>query len=272
MEYILYCDESSDSGLNFGDFFGGCLISSAHLLEVTHALEEKKQALHLTGEPKWTKVSESYLQKYIDFITLFFEYVRQGKVKMRIMFQSSRDKADHPLKDADDKYFKLYYQFIKHAFGFKYICTEEMPLKIRIYLDQLPDKKTKCDDFKKHLRGLPTVLGFDDSQMLIRDGDIAEVASHNHVLLQCVDIVLGAMYFRLNDLHRAIPPGKSRRGKRTIAKEQLYKHILQQIRTMYPRFNIGISSGKNGDGTAYWDRFYAHWQFIPYESQRRSIP
>ena len=36
-----------------------------------------------------------------------------------------------------DKYFKLYYQFIKHAFGFAY--TQGMPpFSVRIYLDQLP--------------------------------------------------------------------------------------------------------------------------------------
>jgi len=61
--------------------------------------------------------------------------------------------------------------------------------------------------------------------MLIPEDQIAEVKSHNHVLLQCVDIVLGAIQFRLNDLHKVTPEGKWRRGKRTIAKEKLYKMI-----------------------------------------------
>ena len=38
------------------------------------------------------------------------------------------------------------------------------------------------------------------------------------------------MAFRLNDKHKIKPPGQRTRGKRTIAKERLYKHISQRIR------------------------------------------
>ena len=72
---------------------------------------------------------------------------------------------------------------------------------------------------------------------------IAEVDSHEHSILQAVDVVLGSMQFRLNDFHRAKPPGQARRGKKTIAKEKLYKRISQRIRSIYPNFNIGISTG-----------------------------
>lgn len=34
-------------------------------------------------------------------------------------------------------------------------------------------------------------------------------------------------------------PGSNRRGKRTIAKEKLYKNILRNIKGIYPNFNIG---------------------------------
>ena len=75
----------------------------------------------------------------------------------------------------------------------------------------------------------------------IRNGDVAEVCSHDHVLLQCTDIVLGAMYFRLNNLHLEKPAGSRTRGKRTIAKEKLYKHINSQISSILPHFNIGVN-------------------------------
>ena len=39
--------------------------------------------------------------------------------------------------------------------------------------------------------------------------------------MQCLDIVLGAMAFRLNDMHKEKRPDTNRRGKRTIAKEKL---------------------------------------------------
>ncbi len=63
---------------------------------------------------------------------------------------------------------------------------------------------------------------------------------------------LGAMAFRLNDKHLVKPPGQVRRGKRTIAKEKLYKHILGRIRQLYPNFNIGESTGMQGDRANRW--------------------
>jgi hypothetical protein len=59
-----------------------------------------------------------------------------------------------------------------------------------------------------------------------------------------MDIILGAMAFRLNDLHKEKLDGSNKRGKRTIAKENLYKYILAEIRSFYPNFNIGITTGK----------------------------
>jgi len=51
------------------------------------------------------------------------------------------------------------------------------------------------------------------------------------------------MAFRLNDKHKEIPQGEKRRGKRTVAKEKLYRTILEEIRRIHPRFNIGVSNG-----------------------------
>lgn len=52
MEYILYCDESSSKGKKFGDFFGGCIVSSKDLENIVAALEAKKEELNLYGEIK----------------------------------------------------------------------------------------------------------------------------------------------------------------------------------------------------------------------------
>lgn len=265
MEYILYCDESSQSGQKYSDFFGGCIISSQDLLEVTNALDSKKEQLHFYGEVKWTKVTENYLCKYMELITLFFSFVKSGKVKVRIMFRSNTDEpSDNKANSADDKYFRLYYQFIKHAFGFRYL-TGKKPVHLRIYLDRLPNSKVKCTEFKKFLMDMPLTSDFCESPVEIRRGDIAEIRSHDHVLLQCLDIVLGAMFFRLNMLHKQIPEGQRRRGKRTVAKEKLYKHIYRQIDDILPRFNIGESTGARGETypAFYWEHPYRHWRFTP---------
>ena len=268
VEYILYCDESSSDGPIFSDFFGGCLINSKDLIEVTDALNRKKTELNLNGEIKWTKTTDQYLEKYIQIMDLFFDFIQSGKIKVRVMFRSNEDRPSncHDRHSNDDKYFKLYYQFLKNAFGLKYIPLEAGDVFVRIYLDQLPDKKEKCNRFKQYVQDIPNIRDFSDvkNRLHIREGDVAEVRSHEHVLLQCTDIVLGAMYFRLNKFHLEKPDGARVRGKRTIAKEKLYKHINSRIQAMLPSFNIGVSTGERGYKDPSWALPYSHWKFKPY--------
>ncbi|WP_053486017.1 hypothetical protein [Lysinibacillus sp. FJAT-14745] len=92
--------------------------------------------------------------------------------------------------------------------------------------------------------------------------DIAEAISHNHIILQCLDLIIGSMEFRLNEKHKAILEGKERRGKQTVAKEKLYKHINSHIRNVYPNFNIGETTGIRGEIENRWNHSYRHWKFI----------
>lgn len=71
------------------------------------------------------------------------------------------------------------------------------------------------------------------------------------------------MAFRLNEMHKEKPEGQRRRGKRTRAKEALYKHINKRIRAIYPRFNIGVSTGTDGLAMNRWLHPYRHWNFLP---------
>ncbi|QNP30698.1 hypothetical protein [Cylindrospermopsis curvispora] len=87
--------------------------------------------------------------------------------------------------------------------------------------------------------------------------------SHDHAVLQCLDVVLGAMQFRLNNKHKEKPDGARCRAKRTIAKEKLYLHIYQRISKIYPRLNVGVSTSIRGDTTNRWHHPYRHWLFKP---------
>jgi len=71
------------------------------------------------------------------------------------------------------------------------------------------------------------------------------------------------MCFRLNDKHKERPLGQRFRGKRTIAKEKLYKFLLGRIKDIYPNFNVGESTGTQGDRANRWRHPYRHWKFIP---------
>lgn len=265
MEYVLWCDESVQKGVHYSDFYGGMLVRSVHLREVNDRLRGALGGMHYHHEAKWQKVNEHTLAVYQRFVRVLFELIREDKAKVRIMFRQSAQVAQN-LTDLhrDRSFHLLYYQFIKHSFGWSTSNPGTEPVHLRIYFDKLPDKAEKNELFKNYVFGLQRLDQFQKARLVIRPDDIAEVNSDKHIEMQAVDVVLGAMAFRLNDLHKAIPPGKRRRGKRTVAKEKLYRAIRGEIETLYPRFNIGISTGS--EHPRYDDRWsapYRHWKFVP---------
>lgn len=268
MEIIIYCDESTKDGEYFSNFFGGALILSRDMSEVEVALKTAKDENHLFGEVKWTKVSESYLDKYISIIDVLFDLIAENKIKIRIMFTQNAHQAVGLTHDQVNRRFQLlYYQFFKHAFGLRF-CNPAVgriydEIFLKIFFDALPDEKEKNEEFKEFIQRLEMSTDFREANIKIRNRDIGEVVSHDHVILQFMDIVLGAMQFRLNNFHLEKIPGTNRRGKRTRAKEKLYKHILKRIREIYPYFNIGESTGTGDAFSNTWSHPYRHWKFVP---------
>lgn len=263
-EYIIYADESDRHGIYFSNFYGGVLVRSEHLDAVRQQLEALKTDQHLHGEIKWSKVTAQYLSKYQTVIDGFFDLVATDQIKVRIMFtQNARVPMGLEEYHREHGYHLLYYQFIKHAFGLQYCDNSRTPVYLRIYLDNMPHTREKNEQFKGYLLGLQHSAEFRRKLIRIRREDITEVDSHDHVLLQLLDVVLGAVQFRLNDKYRQKPPGSNRRGKRTIAKETLYKHIYGRVFQIYPNFNIGISTGTQGNLANRWNHPYRHWLFTP---------
>lgn len=264
-EYIVYCDESIENGEFYSNFYGGLLITSQKLQSIIDDLETKKAGLNFKGELKWQKVTGNYLSKYIEFMDLLFDYIAAGDIKIRIMFTQNRNAAHHHGEyQKEHKYFLLYYQFIKHAFGLKYIDEgEQAYTKLRFYFDKLPDTREKSELFKDQIMGLSRLKMFRCAKVTFDREQIAEIDSSKHILLQGLDIVLGAMQFRLNDVHLKKPEGARCRGKRTIAKEKLYKHINSRIRELYPNFNIGVSTSDRGEPANRLVDPYRHWLFVP---------
>lgn len=279
-ELIIYCDESQKYDRFFSNFYGGALISSENLQYVTKTLENKKIELNLNGEIKWTKITENYSHKYIEILQCFFDLISRDLIKVRIMFTKNEHIAEG-LTDYhhEHQYYLLYYQFIKHAFGLQYAEVSETKTNIRVYLDEFPDTVKKQVQFKSYLANLSKDKIFRKKGLIFNAENITHVKSHDHVILQCVDIVLGAIWFRLNDHHKDIPAGKKRRGKRAIAKEKAYKHISKLIRTINPTFNIGLTTSTKMNIRNIWIQSYRHWLFIPKnfsrdkeKSKRKKIP
>lgn len=242
-------------------FMDGALVKVLDIQKIEKELNNKKDELNLKGEIKWSKVTSNYLDKYIEMINLFFSFIKTGKIKVRIMFAQNAHVSDGLTKEqTDNEYSILYYYFLKDAFGMKYSNPTPYKTKVNfsLYLDDLPCSKEQKEIFKKSL--FRNNVGFQQNNIEITE--FIEIDSKKHVIQQCMDIILGSMNFKLNDFDKIKDDETGKRSKRTIAKEKLYKEINKNIREIRKNFNVGITTGINGDQSNYWKHSYRHWNFI----------
>lgn len=262
--YYIFCDESIQSGRHYSNFYGGCMVDSSEYERVNNILESKRQDLGMEdSELKWSSINPFRMEAYCEMIDTFFELIKADILKFRVMFTDNRFipkelTSEHRKKE----YHLLYYQFIKHAFGFAHI-ESDYPIHLELYFDALPDQAEKNRHFKEYIHSLQFLPELSTAQLKLRRDSIYEVDSKKHIILQCTDVVLGSIGFRMNDHHKDKPDGQRKRGKRTVAKEHVYKFINRKIREIRPNFNIGKSTSIDGDPLNRFIHPYRHWLFIP---------
>ncbi|WP_375579040.1 DUF3800 domain-containing protein [Marivirga tractuosa] len=266
--FYIFCDESVKKDRYFSNFYGGVLLTKEDFQFVNNALKSKVIDLNLEdSELKWSNINTYRVESYCEVMEVFFTAISNGLIKMRVMFTDNRFIPTN-LKEGQNKleYQLLYYQFIKNIFGFRYLQSD-YPLDLELYFDVLPDNRKKNKQFKNFIYGIQFLPELRNANLAIKRESIYEVDSKKHIILQCTDIVLGAIAFRLNRHHKDKPTNSYRRGKRTIAKEKVYKFINQKIREIRPNFNIGISTGIDHDPLNRFTHPYRHWLFIPKEHE-----
>ena len=161
----------------------------------------KKEELGLYQEVKWTKVTEQYLDKYLNLIDYFFDFVKKNKIKIRIMFRQNAQVPQNLTREHQEKeYFLLYYQFIKHAFGIDYCNQNESDqIILKLYFDKLPDTKRKNKEFKGYIYALNDFFfvnnvhiynedEIDEMIMLIRDSFIPAFIVLKDMLVKKLDV------------------------------------------------------------------------------------
>lgn len=267
--YTIYCDESAKKGKYYSNFYGGAILKSEDRQAIESLLREKQAELNISAEMKWTKITKNYEEKYIEFMNLYFDFIRTGRIKVRIMFTHNYKRPKNLTEDQkENQYFLLYYQMLKHAFGLAYCNPNTIDrVYITTLLDEIPDTTEKLNRFRGFISGIENTSAYRGRGIYFLRDQIASVDSKQHAIMQGLDIILGSMYFRLNDLHKEKADGQRTRGKRTIAKENVYKEINRQIRTIYPNFNIGMTTGCAHGEIDRWHQHYRHWCFKSSESE-----
>lgn len=267
--YYIWLDESDKEGKYYSNFYGGILIDSDVLDEFLCQSRAEVAKVGLKDEEiKWQKVNSYTFEKYKSILDFVFNQLKHGKIKMRIFFLNNQYIPVGLTKEKKRKEYQLlYYQFIKHAFGLIYSNPTKKKISIKLLLDDMPLKGEDSKAFKDYIFKLNTDKGFCGANLHINHEDICEVDSKKHLPLQFMDLILGAMCFRLNDKHKIKDPITGKRGNRTKLKEQLYKYINGKIREIHPGFNIGVSTGVTVLSDR-WNDPYRHWSFKPANYER----
>ncbi len=259
---FIWFDESDRHGEFYSNFYGGILIPSHYLREVMERMRTIVDEVGINDEIKWQKVNIYHFEKYVKLVDGLFDLAKEEKLKIRIFFRHNQYSAlrlTTEEKKAD--YQMLYYQFIKYAFGLPYANNDSIQ-SLTLYLDEIPLRRIERDDFISHLRSLSKDPVLKGKGLTIAEDGIVEVNSKNHLPLQFMDVILGAMCFKLNEKDKLKQEGKNKIGQRTLLKLKLYKHINSRIREIYPNFNIGVTTPirvPSDTGT----QVYRHWSFIP---------
>lgn len=259
---FIWLDESDRHGEFYSNFYGGILVPSRHYHEVLERMRSIAEEVGINDEIKWQKVNEYHYEKYVRLIDELFNLAKEDKLKIRIFFRHNQyapsrltpeeRKADYPM---------LYYQFIKYAFGLSYAPEGELN-SMTLYLDEIPLRQSEREEFISHIHALAKDPALKKMGLKIADDGIVEVDSKQHLSLQFMDVILGAMCFKLNEKDKLKSEGENKIGKRTLLKLKLYKHINARIREIYPNFNIGITTPIRVPSDS-WYQVYRHWSFIP---------
>src|SRR5689334_3449614 len=99
--------------------------------------------------------------------------------------------------------------FVRHAFGLTHSPKIDGGVKVRVYTDEMPLSATQFARFKDYVVRLSNRSEFRAKDIWFWAEDITQVTSHDHDILQCLDVILGAMNFRLTRKHKddRIGPG-----------------------------------------------------------------
>ena len=212
MKFEVYCDEANPDVLTSArPRARHLMIGSLWLpVELRDEIKSRVGALrqrHQTwGEIKWSKVSPNRHAFYVELIELFIHYGDNLRFRCIAVDRTQLNLALHD-NDSELGFYKFYYQLLHHWI---FDCNE-----YRIFCDAKSNRDPKR---------LP-VLGrcLSRANLTSRIVSMQSLPSHEVVLIQLCDLLLGAASSRINDTLRdgtaksAVVQSLERALKRTLA-------------------------------------------------------
>lgn len=212
--FNLYCDESCylDNDKNKFMFIGGVSCAYPQVRVHTNCINEIKKKHNFYAEIKWNKVSMSKIKFYLDIVEYFFSTDLQFKA----IALEKENPVPESLCSFDEHYYDMYYYLLNSNINTQYAYN--------VYLDI----KDTLSVFKVHK--LYDILNA--KYGVFRN--IQNIRSHESVLLQLADFLLGAVAYNANNTDKA------NEAKRMII-EKIKKHKIGNIDLDDEKYNKKVN-------------------------------
>jgi len=207
MDFEVYCDETlqdlftSDKPRANFVMIGGLWVQANIKNEIKNKINHIKKRHNAWGEIKWTKISPSKLDFYLELIDLFCCH---GNVLRFRCIAIDNKQFDIKLHENDGElgFYKFYYQLLHH-----WIIGSN---KYRIFCD------TKTNRDPKRIYTLRRCLNH--ANIMADIIDVQALPSRQVVLIQLCDLLLGAASSRINE---TLNPNS--------AKEEVVKYLENKL-------------------------------------------
>ena len=270
-KYEICADEAwtheNDPDNRYWCFFGGLLGLTSDMDRLETSLRHILLRFGHTREVKWQSVSDHCELLYRELIDEVFLHVRQYDLKYRQTFMDRyfvhATSPSDPTPSKIDTQFKVYYQFIKHSFGLKYLPESSEAIELSVLLDRhsSQDHKSSLQSF---VEKLPSLIGRTDIEI-----KLSFVSSKRYVRLQMCDLLMGAAGSHGNRKHKKRIAGQRGMTPKQKCRLNISTYIYNSFRRLDAEsrgsraFNWFETTGHSGS----LNNRYAHkiriWKFKP---------
>lgn len=220
----VYCDESChlEHDGHRAMIIGAIWSPDSKKAEVTQRINDirARHKMPRDFEFKWTKISPSKLQMYMDLVDYFFD---NDDLNFRCVIVADKSELDHTRHDQthDDWYYKMYFSMLKVILRPRDVY--------HIYLDI---KDTKSKQKVKRLYNILCNNSYDYSRSMIKR--VQQIRSHEVGQAQLADILIGAMSYKSRGLNQnraknAIVDRIARRSGYSLEKNTLLREYKFNI-------------------------------------------
>lgn len=267
--YELCADEAWTHGglpLNrYWCFFGGVFGSESDIDRLEQNLKSDRVFFSSGNrEIKWTNLNNDNIDDYAFILDQFFDYMNRYDIIYRQMFLDRMFVYEgNPISDIDLQY-KLYYQYIKHHFGFQYLPrSSDASIHIRLRLDTHSSQDHR-GQLTKFLVSLGPQISRNDISF-----DPVFVNSSRFLRLQVCDLIMGAAGFYGNRHHKRRASGQRGMSSKQKLRLRLAKYIYGKLRDIHNSdrstnsFNWFENTGHDGSKENRLTHKIRIWKFIP---------